>query len=330
MDKNKKMGILGFLTGLGLGFKLVRTYDDITQDQSLSSKAVNNILASLNIKEKSELLLHEDLKGAIEKISQDNRAMVENPLALFVRNPRSYIYKGMEVLAWNKYKTGQDIIFYLHGGGYVFQPEKYQFVFIERLARRTRNEIIMPIYPKGPEFNYMDALTQLEKLYKSLDENTKIHFIGDSAGAGLALAFYYYLYDKGLRLPDTMTLICPWLNLSASNPNIEKAVENEIFFGMEGLNSAALAWAGGGDHRKDPYVSPLFGDPQKIKIPLLAYAATEESFYPDTIQWSLLLDDAKIPYELYIGKGEHHNYPMYPTLEGRKALERIASFMEDA
>lgn len=330
MDKNKKMGLAGFFMGLGLGLELARTYDDLTKDQSLSSQAVNNLLASLNIKEKSELILRDDLKGAIEKISQDNRSLVENPLALFVRNPRSYIYKGMEVLAWNKYKPGQDIIFYLHGGGYVFQPEKYQFVFIERLARRTRKEIVMPIYPKAPEFNYMDALIHLEDLYKSLDGNTKIHFIGDSAGAGLALAFYYYLYDKGLRLPDSLTLICPWLNLAASNPNIKRAVENEIFFGMEGLNSAALAWAGGEDHRKDPYVSPLFGDPKKIKRPLLVYTATEESFYPDTIHWSLLLDQAKIPYEFYIGRGEHHNYPMYPTLEGRKALERIASFMEES
>ena len=56
------------------------------------------------------------------------------------------------------------------------------------------------------------------------------------------------------------------------------------------------------------------------------FVGTRELFYPDdTLLYEKLKDNPRV--KLYVGQGQNHVYPVYPTLEGRMATETIADIV---
>ena len=87
-------------------------------------------------------------------------------------------------------KRGKLRILYLHGGGYINQPSPFHWRFISKLVEETELEFIVPIYPKAPEYTYIEAYEETLKLYKEmLKDGENIVIAGDSAGGGLTIGF---------------------------------------------------------------------------------------------------------------------------------------------
>lgn len=71
----------------------------------------------------------------------------------------------------------------------------------------------------------------------------------------------------------------------------------------------------------DWLVSPIYGDLSDLKN-VSIFVGTRELFYPDdTLLYEKLKGNENVT--LYFGKGQNHVYPVYPTLEGRVAVEQI-------
>lgn len=302
-------------------------YANLVKKQSLSSLTVNRFIEHQALKQKTDELTKEKEK-TYEKLIVENRKMVKHPFALIFKNVEEYLYKGMQVFKWNDQGDAeQPVIFYLHGGGYIWQPNDYQFLSIDRIAQRSNAQVIMPVYPKAPEYTYKDVFPVLLDLYQDLlkaHDSQGIHFIGDSAGGGLALALAYYMEEENLPQPKNLILLSPWLDLTNSHPDIEKANELEAFFGIEGLNIAAQSWAGDEDSRKNSYTSPKYGDPRKITSSISIFTGTHETFYYDILDFIKELKQDDIPHFLEVGQGQLHVYPFFPTLEGKQARQKIA------
>lgn len=110
--------------------------------------------------------------------------------------------------------SGEHFI-YLHGGSYVNELIGPHWSIIYGLLRRTGAKITIPLYPLAPRFSCLDALEFLNELHDklSLHIGERYSIAGDSAGAGLALAFTQELRDKNKRLPASVILFSTWLDV---------------------------------------------------------------------------------------------------------------------
>lgn len=335
MNKTKRWRSI--FAGIGLTASALTgaavVYANLIKKQSLSSLTVNRWIKGQEFKKKTDELTKQR-EEVYEKLILENRKLIKHPFAFNFKNVEEYLYRGMQVFIWNDQgQSGQPVIFYLHGGGYIWQPNDYQFLAVDRIARQSDAMVVMPVYPKAPEYTFQDAFPPLIHLYQDIVEEydpDQLHFLGDSAGGGLALALAYVLEEENLPQPINLILLSPWLDLTNSHPDIGKANELEAFFGMDGLNIAARSWAGDEKNRQTVYTSPKLGDPRKLTSSISIFTGSHETFYYDILDFVQQLDQYEISHFLEVGRGQLHVYPFFPTLEGKQAREKIAQIIRDS
>jgi monoterpene epsilon-lactone hydrolase len=215
--------------------------------------------------------------------------------------------------------TGNYVIF-LHGGGYINQIVRAHWRIIGYLTRNAHVRCIIPIYPLAPNITASDVVPAMgQLLHKILEEagTVKVTVIGNSAGAGLALAAAQWLRDSGYRQPDKLVLISPGINASISRPEQTLIAANDPLLDTAGTIEGARLYAGDLD-LAHPFVSPLNGDFHGL-APMLVFSGTLDLLYPDSIDLATKAQAAGVPVELHLRKGQPHNYAGMPTREGREA-----------
>lgn len=78
-----------------------------------------------------------------------------------------------DLAAPSSVKSGK-IIFYLSGGGFWIQPTVFHFDMARKVANLTGRQVVMPIFPKGPTHNVVDAHKMILKRYLYLIEEKGI------------------------------------------------------------------------------------------------------------------------------------------------------------
>ena len=181
-----------------------------------------------------------------------------------------------------KGEKSNTVILYLHGGSYVGELEKYHWNFFKDIIDDTSSTIVVPDYPLAPEHTYVEVFKFMEPLYKEIvgkiDKETEFVIMGDSAGAGLALALYQRNGKLKNRLPDKTILISPWLDVRMENPeidNIKDPVLNKSLLKLSGQKYA------GKNGMKSYMVNPVLGPTNKLKN-VYILSGTKDMLNPDT------------------------------------------------
>lgn len=182
--------------------------------------------------------------------------------------------------------TKQRVILYLHGGSYVGELEKYHWNFFKDIIDDTSSTIVVPDYPLAPEHTYVEVFKIMEPLYKEMvskiDKETEFIIMGDSAGAGLALALYQRNGKLKNRLPDKTILISPWLDVRMENSKIDK-IKDPV------LNKALLKLSGqkyaGKNGMKSYMVNPVLGPTSKLKN-IYILSGTKDMLNPDAKEFA--------------------------------------------
>ncbi len=162
----------------------------------------------------------------------------------------------------NEESNSRYVIFYLHGGAYRMDFVLPHWLLIEKLIKETDAAVIAPAYRLVPFGTYKEAFDLIVPVYREYCEShpdKKVILMGDSAGGGLALALAEYFKTEGLRLPDELVLLSPWIDVIMDNEEIEEYQKRDPFLAVESLRIAAKHWAGDLDVR-DYRISPIFGD----------------------------------------------------------------------
>ena len=125
-------------------------------------------------------------------------------------------------------------------------------------------------------------------------------------------------------MPRTV-LISPALDLSLTNPEIDRVQPSDPWLGRDGTRVFIEHWRGN-LAISDPRVSPLAADLNGLG-PLTVFSGTRDILNPDI---RLLIDKATtagIDVEYHEEQGLVHVYPLTPTPEGRAArailIERL-------
>lgn len=220
------------------------------------------------------------------------------------------------------------IIFYLHGGAYIAGIAWPHWRFIHRLINKSGVRAVMVDYPIAPENSYVDTIDMVLKSYQLLLENyrpSQIVFMGDSAGGGLALAIAQELCRKNIAQPARMILLCPWLDVTMSNPDMEAFEKKDSLLSKKALISAGKHYAKTAN-RKDPLISPIYGAFEGL-APIHYFAGTHDKLTADARKLNKLLKDRQDRFFYYEFQNMFHVWMLFPIPEANSALREIVKII---
>lgn len=244
----------------------------------------------------------------------------------------------------------------LHGGANMYYSEKSYRPLASRLAASAKMPVLVPDYRLAPEYSYPAALEDAEA---SLDwlllrsrgvENgtpptTKIILVGDSSGAGLALA----LALRRKKDVAGVVLISAWLDMTARGHsystrawNPETREGDPVYAGHAGIerrDAYRLAEQYWGSERSptDRAVHPLYAPDENIaSLPALYFVVGDaELVLDDSRAFAARAEACGVQVSLDVWPKLWHDFPMYsegtaelpPVPEATVALRRIARWI---
>lgn len=289
------------------------------QKESLTSKFLKFGISFLGMKEGLEKA----------KVKNSGKKEADPPPASLQKDFIFTVTKYKERVFWTispKERTTDKIILYFHGGAYINNINKYQWNMIEEIARKTNAKVIIPDYPLAPESQYDKVYSFLESIYTELLLQTKansILFLGDSAGGGLALGLSQKLYKEKKQVPSQIILIAPWLDVTMSDPEIQKIDPLDQLLNVNGLVWAGKIYAGS-QSTKDPLISPIYGDTKGLgKISI--FIGTHDMLYPDSLRLKKNLEVNQIDFNYFEYPAMFHVWPvMIGMQEADSAIDQIS------
>ncbi|MEK9282388.1 MULTISPECIES: alpha/beta hydrolase fold domain-containing protein [unclassified Bradyrhizobium] len=219
---------------------------------------------------------------------------------------------------------GGNHVMFLHGGGFINEIVPAHWRFVGEMTRKARISCVVPIYPLAPGVTAKEVVPATAELLRMLLEDAgsaKVTVVGNSAGAGLALAACQWLRDRGHRQPSGLVLISPAADASISRPEQVALAARDPIQDIPGIIEAARLYAGELDVGH-PFVSPLNGAFRSL-APLIIFSGTRDLFYPDSVDLAARARAAGVAVELHLLRDQPHNFVLMPTPEGRQARNII-------
>ncbi|MEE2692664.1 MAG: alpha/beta hydrolase [Pseudomonadota bacterium] len=227
--------------------------------------------------------------------------------------------------------TGDATILYLHGGGYVFGSVRLYRPLTMALAAKTGCEVFSAEYRLAPEHRCPaaidDALAAYDWLIASGRDPKRIVLGGDSAGGGLCLAAMMALRDRGAPTPAGAFLYSPWTDLATTGASIDANADSDAMFQRYSIVNGPGHYVGALD-RKDPRVSPLYGDLKGLP-PLLVFASASEMLFDDAARLAEKAAQAGVGVRFEPRPGLAHAWPIFhPVIpEAKETVALTADFV---
>lgn len=224
------------------------------------------------------------------------------------------------------------VVFYLHGGGYVTKIPVFHRSFLFQLAQESKAQFLMVDYRLAPEHPFPagleDALVAYDWLLGQGWDPDHILFAGDSAGGGLTMATLLALRDLGKPLPVGTILMSPWTDLTGSGDSITRLEDLDAILSWPNLHESALDYAGS-EPLTHPWISPLFGDFHGLPDTLILVGG-REILMDDSTRLARRLVEAGVEVDMFIEPFMGHVYPAIgPTIpEAARAINLIADFIK--
>ena len=286
---------------------------------SLQSRLFNAVLAQLPYKQ--QLASAEAVQAHVQKLALQPASFEPTGLG-----------RGVEATltkmgGWPVYYTapssgheGCNFVMFLHGGGYINEIVPAHWRFVGEMTRKANVVCVVPIYPLAPRATAKDVVPKTAELLQMLLEDAGsagVTVVGNSAGAGLALAACQWLRDRGHRQPNRMVLISPAADASVRRPKQIEIARRDPIQDIPGIVEAGRLYAGALDVGH-PFVSPLNGAFRAL-APMTIFAGTRDLLYPDSVDLAARARAEGVPVELHLMRDQPHNYALMPTPEGRHA-----------
>ncbi len=269
----------------------------------------------------------EQVQEELEHCRRENRRTVRVPR--YFRHyftPETYTAStGYEMQYFKHERPSRKLILYLHGGAFIYPPVFFHWRFMHDLGLRTHCDLIMPIYPKAPEYNCEFCINTLLDFYQHCIENQdydEIHFVGDSAGGCLCLVIAQETAKKGWRRPKDLSLLSPCVDLSHSKAQQMRALQDlDPMLQLDRVIFLNAVWQDSlpATH---PWVSPVFGDMNGIDN-LNVYFGSNEILKPDSLFLKEIYENSGKSGHFIEYEGMFHTFPMFPIPKGFEVVKMI-------
>ncbi len=224
------------------------------------------------------------------------------------------------------------ILLFFHGGGYCSGSIKSHRRLATEAGRAARIQTLAIEYRLAPENPFPaaceDAMTAWRFLRRQGIAAAHIAIGGDSAGAGLTMALIGQLRDALDELPACAWLLSPWTDLTMSGSTFASKAAVDPIIQKEYLIELADGYLPAGMDRKDPRVSPLYGDFEKFP-PTLIQVGSDETLLDDATRVAAKAGASAVAVTLEIWPHMIHAWPLWNAKleDGRRALMNAGAFI---
>lgn len=225
----------------------------------------------------------------------------------------------------------EDILIYIHGGGFVAGNIDYAKGFGSVLASELKKKVFCVAYRLAPEFKYPAAFDDCMEAYDYILEKgyreENIILIGESAGGGLILSMIYRLKEMNRKLPAGLIPISPWTDLTMSSTSFEINRKKDPSMDKKRLLNFAKHYISESDNVHSPFISPLYGEFTDFP-PCIIFVGGDEVLLDDSRRVYQKLIDNNNEASIVIAKGMWHAYLLYGLKESGSDLKKIRKFVK--
>jgi salicylate hydroxylase len=221
------------------------------------------------------------------------------------------------------------VVLHVHGGGFAFGSSNSSLEYAERMAAAIGGSALVLDYKLAPEHPFPSALVEArdahEWLLREGIDAADIFLSGESAGAGLALAFCMELRNEGRAIPAGLFALSPMVDLTLSGASIDApecmdpVIDRDSLTGMAAgyfQSESPLNWR----------ISPLFGDFSGLP-PILIQAGNREKLVSDSTRMAERAQAAGCNVTLSLYDARLHVFSLFPFLPAaEKALLELKEF----
>ena len=242
-----------------------------------------------------------------------------------------FLLNGRNVFTLSpKNKISEKHILYLHGGAYVQCFNIFHWRFLAALMKSTGCTITAPDYPLAPRYTYKDSFIMVTALYKQLTAQFapgNLTLMGDSAGGGFAFALAQEIKRENGPQPQSIVLLSPWLDITLSNPEINRLSQIDPFLDKESLRQAGNLYAG--ELATDHYLlSPINGSLEGLgKISL--FVGSNELIVADARKLKILAEARGLSLNYFEYADMVHAWMFLNLPESKKARQQIANLIAE-
>lgn len=214
------------------------------------------------------------------------------------------------VMALPKAVTSENIILYLHGGGFVSGSTTACRAYCSMLAKYTGCRVVTIDYALAPEKPYPHGLNDCYRAYKALMKqfpDAKICMQGESAGGNLTLAVVVRAINEDVPVPSCIIPHSPVCDMSDSLDRsyyeINDATVNPNQFGIVMQSLYCREY-----DPKTPEISPIFFDRFEKFPPTYITADADETLRADADALYAKLKAAGVPVTMVRMKHSFHAF----------------------
>ena len=225
--------------------------------------------------------------------------------------------------------TGDRVLLYLHGGGFVYGQTSPHLEMDAYLAHKIGARVLMVDYRLAPAHPFPaaldDCVTAYRWLHKQATPAPRIAIAGDSAGGNLAITTMMKLRDSGEQLPVAGALLSPVADLSLEDNTADPY--NDPLLPAKAMKMYKRSYVAEHDPR-DPLISPVFGDWHGLP-PLLIHAGEDEILRSDAEQVENLARAAGVDVRLEVYPRMWHVWQIMMAMpQSIQSLDDIAGFLK--
>lgn len=225
-----------------------------------------------------------------------------------------------------------DVILYLHGGGFQVGSTASHRGFIARLCEASGCRALAINYRLAPEHKFPAAVNDAAAAYEWLIaqgvKSSKIALVGDSAGGGLAISTMYLCRERDMPLPAAAVLLSPWTDLAATGDSFVTRAALDPIHQKPMILAMASRYLGEMEDARNPLASPLYGNLAGLP-PLLIQVGSRETIFDDSSKLANAAEKAGVNVTFQVWDGMTHVFQMYPDdlPEARQAIAAIGHFV---
>jgi acetyl esterase/lipase len=221
-------------------------------------------------------------------------------------------------------KNHERRIVYFHGGAFCLGAASGYRNWLTHLARAAKAELVVPDYRLAPEHPFPAAPDDAFAVWNAANGAV---MMGDSAGANLTLATAIRARDQGAKMPESIVMISPWIDLDHTGETLRTNAEKDPLV-REGDSRAHAKLYFRDVSPRDPRVSPLFADLKGLPRTYVQ-VGKDEALLDDARRFDSRAREAGVDVTTDMFDGVLHVWHFFAGIapESDDAIARIAQFL---
>ena len=216
---------------------------------------------------------------------------------------------------------------YIHGGGWIAPASGRHLGWAKRIAALSGQTVYAVHYRLAPEDRYPSALHDVVGIFRAMKNifQGRITVGGDSAGANLSAALWFFCQNHHDYLPDKLMLNCGVLDLELEkHDSMVRKGKDHPYNGLELLAFQRAIYAPDQALWTSPLASPAHGDLSTLP-PTLVLVGEDDTLCDDGVDFANRALAAGASVQLYIGEKMPHGFHMQHSLvpEAAVAAEKV-------